>query len=823
MSSTGDWFKDPVALADEVRRATEPRVGVPEVRGYAELLEIGRGGQGIVFRAVHRATRQPVAVKVLFDSVLGTESVRRRFEREIDLAAQLRHPSVVRLTDSGATADGRLYLAMELIEGQPLHTFVRSLRPEGGDEAPSAARARVRRVLELFVTIGDAVHYAHQRGVIHRDLKPGNVLVDAEGRPHVLDFGLAKAHGVETSTWTSATGRFVGSLPWSSPEQARGDDQATDVRTDVYALGVMLYHALADRFPYDVGGTLQQTLANIASADPARLAIGAEPADEELDLIVRTCLAKEPERRYGGAGELAADLRRYLAGEPIAAKQDSAWYAVRKRLRRHRTAVIASASVTAAACAALVVIAVLWSRAAAERDRAQLAEELAGERLAEMTAVTEFLERVFTSVDPGNDGPEVRVVSVLKSAGEELPASFPDRPAVRARLHDLIGQMYWRLGMNEPAGEHLRTGMELRRETLGETHSLTLNSTSNYALLLLATGDLAGGAPLLRRTLEAQSATLGEEHADTQITMNNLAVALRWQNKLDEAEPLYRRVLELRRAAGPLDTQGLQTVNNYASLQHSRGDFAAAEALYREALDGHRALSGPDGPEAILTLNNLGKLLMDVGRLEEAEAAMREGHGRAVRVYGEEHPTTLSAANNLGKLLHQAGKRDEALEFMTRTAEARRRTLGAEHPHTLISLNNLAVLLGDLGRVDEAGAVLGEVLETRRRTLGERHVDTVVSLANLARVLAEGGRAAEGVAMAEEAVGIAEEVAPLLVREELRHGLGRCLLRAGRLDEAEAVLEAARAAIAAAHGEEHPAVQRIAASLEEVRAARAAR
>lgn len=355
---------------------TEPVIDRPQgLAGYEITGEIYRGGQGVVYKALQKSTKRTVAIKVVLRGAFATRRQRNRFEREIEIAARLRHPNIVTIHESGVTTDGSHYFVMEYVEGVALDTYWRNAEP-GGD-----AGERIAGKLRMFAKICDAVNAAHQRGIIHRDLKPANILIDGAGEPRVLDFGLAKAVGVDfgggEESAQTRTGEFMGTFSYAAPEQVRGDPDLVDIRTDVYALGVILYRALTDRFPYAVDGSLSAVLRNITEAEPELPSAHATGVGDELNTIVLKSLSKERERRYQSAAALRRDIDNFLAGEPIDAKRDSRWYVLRKTARRYRVALIVALVFVVLAGGFGASMAISARRTARERDRAQSAEKAA--------------------------------------------------------------------------------------------------------------------------------------------------------------------------------------------------------------------------------------------------------------------------------------------------------------------------------------------------------------------------------------------------------------------------------------------------------------
>jgi non-specific serine/threonine protein kinase/serine/threonine-protein kinase len=855
MDTSTTWFADDDTLVRELRRGQRDTCQPPNVPGYDNMHELRRGGQGVVFVATQASTKRLVAIKIVLDGTLASRESRRRFEREIDLVATLRHPNIVRVYDSGKIDDGRLYYIMEYIDGVGLDEVIS--RAQSSPFEFGGAQRSQREVLEMFAKICDGVQYAHQQGVIHRDLKPSNVRIDPAGQPHVLDFGLAKAaEGAPETTQMSRTGSFMGSLPWSSPEQTEGTHRQVDVRSDVYSLGVMLYQLLTGKFPYPIDGALRETLHHIQTTDPRPPREHRRDIGDEIATIAMKCLSKEPERRYQSAGELARDIRRHLAGEPIEAKRDSAWYSVRKTIDRYKAAVRA---VSVLLVASLVFSAAMfWLRA-----RAVTAEQLAAKRLVELETqvtknkkVSEFLDTTLRAVDPwkhpGRDLGPLR--ELLDNAVKRLEGAFPDQPEVEAAIAGTLGWDYHELGIYDSAEKLLRRSYDLSRRTLGESHADTLKAMEYLGTLMTDCGRHPEAEKIFEELLAIQEKTLGPEHPSTLITLNHLALDLDWQGRSAQAEKLYRRALEAQtRILGAGCVDRLSTLNNFAGCLPSVGKNEEAEGLYRELIDIKTRTRGPDHPETLQARMNLAELANRRGRPVEAESQLRVLLEISRTALTPKHPLTIAIMHNLADTVSNLGHVEEALALARSALEAQIAFAGPHHPSTLNRKNELACSLIELKRWDEAIPLITQVRDEYTSMFGEPDWRSISAAGNLAfalnqmgktadaeriwrRIISQGGPGRE--ASTPHIVTARANLAALLAdqkrwpeaekefraaletqrqRGEADHwrtaymqaGLGHVLLETHRLAGAKSELDAAYPSLSKALGDQHPKTQRV--------------
>lgn len=724
---------------------------IPEIEGYEVSREIHRGGQGIVYAGVQRSTGRDVAIKVLLRGELASPRQRQRFEREIGLLSLLDHPGIVTVFDRAMTADGRTALVMELIRGRPIDWYVRarSLTPP--------------ETLDLFAGLADVVAAAHQRGVIHRDLKPGNVLVEDSGRVRVLDFGLAKPIEDQAGGAT-LEGEFMGTLVYAAPEQFEHGSGAADVRTDVYALGAMLYEALAGRPPIDAGGPIGVAIERIRGRRPAGLSESGVVLGRDAETVVMTALEKDPDRRYDSAAALAADLRRCLRDEPIAARPPSAAYLLGKFARRNPW-IVASAGIAAAALVAIsaTVSVALVRTSSARRDTAEALRlaEIEGDKQARVSG---FLRDVLTSVDPGRSGPEMRVTELLEGVSARIPGEFADYPALRAGLHSTVAETAWRLGDVDRAAEQAGLAISLLQDEPGSRRDLAA------ALTLMAGVHLTA-----QRHAEAEAA-------------------------LEEAERLVREG-----GVGDALLSSKVMVNRAASeLQAGRAEAAAG--LFARAV---AELDGVASLDAIrLRLQAMvsgGVALNRLDRPAEALAMYEEALPLLIETRGPEHPDTLACRTNRAQVLWDVGRAEEALDEMRDLVEVRRRVFGPDHERVAVAVNNLADALRRLERFDEAGPMYEEAARIYRSALGEENMRVASVTYNLGVMLLESGRAEEAVGPLASAATLAATLLPeghwMTALFDLRNG--EALLGLGRRGAAVELIRSAHDRLHAALGEGH--------------------
>jgi len=766
----------------------------PEIDGYEVIDKLGEAGQGQVWRALHLGTHLEVALKVPRVGLSSSRKALARFEREVEVAARLRHPNIARIHDSGVH-QGLYYYTMDLIKGVNLDQYVRQ------------AHLSRREILKLMRIICQAVQYAHQNGVIHRDLKPSNIVVAEDGRPFIVDFGLAKSLLEDDLNITVSTnGEAAGTPAYMSPEQAAGRLDEIDTRTDVYSLGVMLFALLTGEYPHDLTGSRGEVLRRIAEDEVRRPRKLDPKLDKDLEALLLKSLENAPDRRYESTGEMARDIDNYLDGAPLIAGPQSGLYQVRKFVRRHKSLVGSIFIVLTVSLVGTIISTIFAIGQARARAEAQ--------------AVSDFLRHsVLESLDSYRvGGRQITIRSVLDAAAESLNEKKLERwPLAEAEIRATLGFAYWSLGLYEQAASHDERALEIRRahldtrdtllqsiiETLGWVYfdqnrfeeaetlfveaveaNLQVEDEDNWwdapismnmlASLYYVQGRFQEANEYALKALQIVRNRMGEKSGALVSNLHTLAWGYSLQGCYEKAERLYSRALDItNRLRNETDWHTLTVMHHFGELCWKLGRYDKAEQLLTKVLNSGRDAWDEQHPERLKIMVSLGWLYHSQGEYEKAEDVLSKTLKVAQRVLGDAHTTTalcmhglgtvylsqgqydqaeplltnawkilcsilsvenwasLSVKNTLGKLYTAQGHYAKAEELYLETIEAQCRKLGDDHPDTLESKNDLALLYKEQGDYDKAEPLFLEALEGRRLKLGDTHPHTIESWNNL--------------------------------------------------------------------------------------------
>jgi serine/threonine protein kinase/Tfp pilus assembly protein PilF len=714
---------------------TGAHLALPDRIGPYRILKVlGEGGMGLVYEAeqtepIHRR----VALKVIKSEVATREFV-ARFEAERQALAVMTHDSIAKVLDAGTSEARRPYFVMELVRGVPITEYC------------DAQSLSTRERIALFIPVCRAVQHAHQKGVIHRDLKPTNVLVtEDEGKPlpKVIDFGVAKAVGQHLTEKTLVTmfGQAMGTPAYMSPEQAEMSGLDVDTRTDVYSLGVMLFELLVGRLPADPQELgLQEFMARLVmrATDPPAPSAKLDSLEHEretlarlrstdveslrrqlrgdLDWIVLRAMEQDRNRRYETANGLAMDLTRYLADEPVHARPPTATYRVRKFVRRHRVAVTAMGAVMAALVAGAAA-------AAVGLVRATRAEAQAREEAATAQQVSQFLTGLFKVSSPSRArGNAITAREILDSGAKRIGTELAGQPLVQARLMHTIGDVYAQLGLYPEAERLLGQSLATRERLLGSGAAEVRDNLTSLGRVYTEQGSYAQAESTLKRATRLTEQASGGSAADGAESYSELAELYRQQGRYAEAESLMTKSLAiLQRTRGPNDPGVADELGQLASAMAEQGRPAAAESLFRRSLAIRQRTLGPDHPDVSKIYSNLASSLFEQGKLAEAESLYRRSLAIKTKAYGPAHPLVALDLFNVANVESEKGRHAEAIALFEQARAIWERALGPEHPYVAAALTGMSEAYGRDGRFAEAVPLLQRALAIREKTLAPDH------------------------------------------------------------------------------------------------------
>jgi len=801
---------------------------------YRLLRELGRGGMGVVYLAERDdgQFRRRVAVKVLGAS-RDADELHRRFIAERQILASLNHPHIAQLLDGGVSDDQLPYLVIEYVDGLPLTAYC------------DRQRLDVPARLKLFREVCAAVHHAHQNLVLHRDLKPGNVLVTGSGQVKLLDFGIAKLLNPSLSGVDQPVTRTAFRLmtpAYASPEQMRGDVLTT--ASDVYALGLLLYELLAgrpahrittdsprevfevvcERDPERPSDSVVNHTPGVDAPRPADLAAARNTTPErlrrelrgDLDAIVAMAVRKEPGRRYGSAELLAADVGRYLDGLPVLAQRGSRGYRFEKFVRRHRGAAVfavASALLLIGAAGVALRLAAVATR---ERDLGAAAVTQMQRALAESQAVTDFLVGLFEASDPIEGTQDSLTAADLLRRGVKRAERLETEHAAQARMLEALGRVYASRGDLELGANLLQRAVAIRRQEGGAEDPRVAATAAALADVLRGQGRYAAADTLAREALRVRRAAFGAVHPDVAASLQQVSGIAVYLGNFAGAEAYQREAVDVTRHISDGDSATVGALERLSAILWRRGDNAGAERALREALTvALRAFPARHAERSGVMLR-LADLLNDRpdGQVEAeslAQAAVRDNRAQ----FGDSHPHTAAALKQLGAILAEHGRRADGERMLRQALAIEQRVWGPSHAVAASTMAELAQLLMREGYSSEAERLLTSSAAIQARSLGTKHSAYAGTLGHLADAIALRGNLDSAEALYRRAIDIRTEAngPDQTITALTWGGLAGVLARQKRYVEADSLYRAALAVIRSHTTDTHIDVRRTYAGL----------
>jgi len=817
----------------------DPLIG-QHVARYRILRRLASGGMGVVYLAQQDQPRRQVALKVM-RAGLVSRSLLRRFEHEAELLGQLKHPGIAQVYEAGTFDLGRgaqPYFAMEFIDGRTLTDFAKT------HELDTAQR------LELLASVCDAVHYAHQKGIVHRDLKPDNILVEERDeeterrrngvessdaartssvrrsvsaswpRPKVLDFGVARLTDSDFAVTTLQTdmGQIVGTLPYMSPEQVSADPTQVDIRSDVYALGVIGFELLTGKVPLDVRHkSMAEAARIIVDHDPPSLTAFNRVFRGDLSTIIGKALEKDKTRRYQSAWELGEDLGRYLRHEPISARPATTVYQLRKFARRNKALVAGLAGVFLMLALGVIgtsigmVKARESARIAKKQQSAAEASEAEAKKQREAALQTSrFLQQMLASINPVNaQGRDTSLLrDILDSASRRVEKELADQPDIAATLHGVIGRTYASIAEYDRAIPHLQIALDVRRRLFDDLSDAVIQATGDLGRALQNTTRLEEAQPLLTEALQSAQRLHGPSHPATIRAMIDLGSQRRSVGDYPEAERLLRSAREeADRLLPESDPVRMAAMAELANVLLARRKLSEANPLFERVLDMCLRTSSAKSLDTAIAEVNYGRILQEMHELATAADHYERGLEVFRSVLPPAHDRTISTLLNLASVELSQGEYGRAEELQNQAMQAARQAYGDEHPliaRILYAQSDLAAARED---EVEAERLCVQSLEMRRRTRPADHPDIALSLRQLARFRRSRDQGREALALFREALAIQQ------VHGESDYGACETILNLatyeymfGDIAKAEGLVREAMDKLTRLLGEDHPGV-----------------
>jgi len=802
------------ALGSDEPSATAPALEPGVQFGPFRLLGLlGRGGMGDVYRAerVGAGYTQLVALKLLRPGV-ESEDLVRRFVQERRILAQLQHPGIARLIDGGMGAEGRPWLAMELVEGEPITDYAR--------RHALGLRARIA----LLIAVCEALDYAHRRLIVHRDLKPSNVLVGGDGAPRLLDFGIAKLLDQPEGDVRTGTGVRLLSPAYAAPEQVAGEPAG--IATDVHALGLLLYELLCDDLPHGRRSKTLTALATSLESEPERpsvrrkrtaggdTSIVARSLEGDIDTIVLKALAHAPDRRYRSAAALADDLRRHVEGRPIAARPDTLSYRLGKFVRRHRGGVAVALASVVAIVVALVLA--LWQASVARSEAARATREAAAaqESATRTRRVKDFMMATFVQADPFRNRPEgpQTLAEAVDNALARVDSDLGDDPTLQVDLLDDFGEIRSGQGRLDEAKVLFTRALALAEATYGPTHPAVAESLVNLASIDLYKERFLDAVPIAERAI-----AILEMHADQETpalinALGMMAAVRKAQGRRDEAVATSGRALELQRRYGaPGDQQLSVALHNHGTNLFDAGRNDEAELLLRESLALRERDFGVDNPTLLYSLATLSMIVYERGHYDESTALEERRVAIARKAFPGDHGWKADAVADLGWQRVEAGRTADGIALLEESAAIYTALDSGEAVEPLRFLALAHRRAGDpvaaLAAIERAWKVCGSNVGLATCS---------VIRANRAGMLADAGRADEGLAEADAALAEFHAMGREGDNEVGQALESRALALAalGRRADAVVTQQQALAIYERAYGKDHRETKRVRTSLE---------